>query len=148
MSELGIDVSKEGTRSMGLSKLKASWNERREVKRIANGDSSWGADSGKAEESRILEYLDRKLSKENNTVNIQLVPEWKPLLSTMPSGMNMPIDGKWKPPVLEEDELAAMRGPPDEDELNQVSSDDEDKERKPVGVFPGAAEDYERSTYY
>lgn len=149
MNELGIDVSKDGTRSKGLSKLKASWNEKREDRRIAKGDATWGADAGKAEESRILEYLDRKLTKENDTVNVQLIPEWKPLLATMPSGMVMPIDEKWKPEVLQEEELAVMRGPPD-DEGDQGDSSGDETERKgqPVGAFPGTNQDYQGTSYY
>ena len=151
INELGIDMSKDGTRSSGLNKLKTTWNEKRADRRIAKGDSSWGVDAGKAEESRILDYLDQKLTKENNTVNVQLVPEWKPLLATMPSGMVMPIDEKWKPAVLEEDDLARMRGPPEDGEgVQGDDSSDEDNEKKsrPVGAFPGTTQDYHGPSYY
>ena len=150
MNELGIDVSKDGTRSSGLNKLKVAWNEKREDRRIAKGDWSWGADAGKAEESRILDYLDKKLTKENNTINVQLVPEWKPLLATMPSGMVMPVDEKWRPAILEEDELAGMRGPPDDDEGDQGDSSEDEHEKKgqPVGAFPGTTQDYHGTSYY
>jgi hypothetical protein len=149
MAELGMDVSQDGSRAGKLNKLKASWNEKREDRRIAKGDSSWGNDAGKAEELRILEYLDKKLSKENNTVNVQVVPEWKPLLATMPSGMVMPIEEKWIPGLLEEDELAGMRGPPDgEDGADQGASSDEDKKGPAPGAFPGTPMDNRGSSYY
>ena len=150
MNELGIDVSKDGARSSGLNKLKATWNEKRADRRIAKGDADWGADAGKAEESRILDYLDKKLTKENDTVNVQLVPEWKPLLATMPSGMVMPIDERWKPAVLEEDDLASMRGPPEDGENMQGDSSDEGSEKRPqaVGAFPGTTRDYHGASYY
>lgn len=144
MNELGLDVGKDGSKSSGLGKLKASWLERREDKRIEKGGGNWGLDGGKFEEGRIVEYLDQKMNKENDTINVQLVPEWKPLLAMLPSGMNMPIDEKWKPALLEEDELAGMRAPPDDDELVAgASSDDEDGDSKePVGAFPGTQREY------
>ena len=150
MNELGIDISKDGARTSGLNKLKAAWDEKREDRKIAKGDSTWGAEGGKAEESRILDFLDKKLTKENNTVNVQLVPEWKPLLATMPSGMVLPIEERWKPASLEEDELAAMRGPPEDggDGGGDSSDDGEVKRSQPVGAFPGTSQDYQGSGYY
>ncbi|KAJ4524941.1 hypothetical protein HRR78_003088 [Exophiala dermatitidis] len=151
---LGLEVGKDGAaKSSGLGKLKASWTERREDKKIEKGSASWGMDGGKLEEARIVEYLDQKMNKENDTMNIQLVPEWKPLLATLPSGMNMPIDEKWKPTVLEEDELAAMRAPPEHyDMADGGSSEDEDgSPKQPVGAFPGTHGDYGgnvTTTYY
>ncbi|ETI20169.1 hypothetical protein G647_08203 [Cladophialophora carrionii CBS 160.54] len=151
MDELGLDVAKEGTKSSGLGKLKNSWLERREDKRIEKGSTNWGLDGGKLEEARIVEYLAKKFNKENDTISNQLVPEWKPLLATLPSGMNMPIDERWKPALVEEDELASMRAPPDEDDLAAAnSSDDEaDMAKEPVGAFPGTQRDYGgRATSY
>lgn len=147
--ELGLEASKDGggsKHSSGFGKMKATFLERREDKRIAQGSANWGLDGGKFEEARIVDYLDRKFTKENDTISNQLIPEWKPLLATLPSGMNMPIDEKWKPPSLEEDELASMRAPPDEDEVLQGSSEDEDGVAKePVGAFPGTQGDYARA---
>ncbi len=150
MNELGVDVSKEGIRSKGLNKLKTSWNERREDRRITKGDSSWGADAGKVEESRILDYLDKKLTKENATINVQLIPEWKPLLATVPSGMVLPIEEKWKLEVLEEDELARMRGPLEDGEGAQDdSSDDENtKWSHSIGASPATTQDHHGKSYY
>lgn len=148
MNELGIELSKDGSRSGGFSKLKASWNERREDRKITKGNS-WGADGGKAEESRILEYLDQKLTKENDAVNVQLIPDWKPLLATMPSGMNMPIDEKWKMLVLQDSELAAMRAPPDGSYQDDGSSSEENEERRQMaGAFPGSEREYDAASYY
>ncbi|RMZ77824.1 hypothetical protein DV737_g4123, partial [Chaetothyriales sp. CBS 132003] len=142
MHELGIDVSEDRARATGLKKLIASWN-----KRLAKGDSGWGADGGKAEEGVILDFLDGKLSKQNDTVNVQPVPDWRPLLSMMPTGMLIDITEKWRPTALSEDELIVMRSPPDIDHVEQESSDEE-KEHRPAGAFPGTNEDYGRSTYY
>lgn len=151
LNELGIDVSKDGAKSSGLGRLKSSWNERREDKKIEKGSNNWGLDGGKLEEGRIVEYLNERMTKENDTINVQLVPEWKPLLAMLPSGMNMPIDEKWRPTTLEEPELAAMRAPPDDDDLvDAASTDEEDGDGQPVGAFPGTHGDYGKSgtTYY
>lgn len=158
MSELGLEVGKDGAKSFGFGKLKASWMERREDKRIEKGSANWGLDGGRLEEGRIVEYLDHKLTKENDTMNVQLIPEWKPLLATLPSGMNMPIEQTWRPLVLEEDELAVMRAAPEDDELapaggaaaDGASSDDDEERaggrsgvsRNPVGAFPGTHREY------
>ncbi|KIX05231.1 uncharacterized protein Z518_06103 [Rhinocladiella mackenziei CBS 650.93] len=152
MNELGLEVGKDGSKSSGMGKLKVSWMERREDKRIEKGSANWGLDGGKLEEGRIVEYLDQKMNKENDTINVQLIPEWKPLLAMLPSGMNMPIDEKWKSNLLEEDELAAMRAPPEDDNLGDgISTDEEDGNGKqPVGAFPGTHRDYGRdgASYY
>lgn len=169
-SELGLDPPSSSTNSSsggskdtssrakanigsGLSKLKSSWHERKEDKRIEKGSARWGSDGGKAEETRILEFLERKFTKANNTINIQLVPEWRPLLATLPSGMNMPIDEKWRPALLSEEELTQMRAPPESDDLGggENSSGEEDEGvngREPVGAFPGTHDEYSKTSYY
>lgn len=157
LNELGAEITtaKDGTSSKsssGLSKLKASWNERREDRRIEKGSARWGADAGKAEELRILEYLQRKFVKSNDTVHFQRVPDYRPLVGMLPSSINMPMgDEKWKVPVLGEDELVVMRAPPDGDEMDRDSSGEEDGfevgAKRPVGAFPGTDGDG-RGSYY
>lgn len=161
LAELGAEVNvKEAAggsssgKSSGLSKLKASWNERREDRKIEKGSSRWGSDAGKAEELRILEYLLKKLVKTNDAVHFQKVPEYKSLLGMLPSGMNMPMgDPKWEVPVLSEEDLVQMRAPPDVDEMDQDSSGDEDEydsnmnSKRPVGAFPGTDGEYKTSYY-
>lgn len=151
LNELGTEVTPTGSKST-FSKLKTSYSERKEDKRIAKGDGAWGSDGGKSEESRILEFLGKKFTMENDAINVQIVPEWKPLLALMPSAMVFPIDEKWKADTLAEAELAAMRALPDVDDLEQgpESSDDEQdgKVRRPAGAFPGTDDDYGRKTYY
>lgn len=154
LSELGLEVNiKEGSgKTSGFSKLKASWNERKEDKRIGKGSARWGADAGKAEEARILEFLEKKLTKTNDSVFHHTVPEYKTLLGTLPGGMNMPLgDEKWIPPVLSEDELVQMRAPPEFDAMEQDSSGDEDEDNfsqsRPAGAFPGTNDQYKVSYY-
>lgn len=163
LNELGAEITttKDGAGSSskpgGLSKLKASWNERREDRRIEKGSSRWGSDAGKAEELRILEYLQRKFVKSNDTVHFQKVPAYKSLVGGLPSGINMPIgDEKWRGMVLGEDELVQMRGLPDGDEMDRDSSGDEEDgaggygmtPKRPVGAFPGTDEEYSKASYY
>lgn len=154
LNELGLEIEiKAGNgKTSGLSKLKASWNERKEDKKIGKGSSRWGSDAGKAEEARILEYLEKRLCKSNDNVHFQKIPEYKPLLGMLPTGMNMPLgDEKWKPPLLTEDELVLMRAPPERDDMDKNSSGDEDQfdvnSQGPAGAFPGTHAEYKESYY-
>lgn len=76
LQELGVDISDKGKRSsgggLGLSKLKKGFKERREDKRVDGDGSAWGADAGRLEETRILELLDAKWSKVNDTVSVEV----------------------------------------------------------------------------
>ena len=154
LNELGLEISSSSGKQSTFSKLKSSYSDRREDKRLARGTSSstWGADGGKSEEGRILEFLLQKYTKENDLMNVQLVPEWKPLLATMPGAMNFPVEEKWRVFTLEEDDLARMRALPDEVGLGAESSSDEDgtgKERRPTpGAFPGSEAEHGRGSYY
>lgn len=156
LAELGLEINmKDGnSKASGLSKFKASWQERKEEKRIEKGSARWGTDAGKSEEARILEYLEKRLIKSNNTVHFQKVPEHKPLLNTLPGGMNMPLGGeKWQPPTLSEDELVQMRAPPDTDATDRDSSGDENEDYHdsrgpgPAGAIPGTQGEYKVSYY-
>jgi hypothetical protein len=86
MAELGMESSKQSSSGLGLGKLKSEWKERREYRRLEKGKADWGLDAGKAEEGRVLEWLERKWTKMNDTMNVQLVPDWRPLVAAMPSG--------------------------------------------------------------
>lgn len=67
--ELGFSppAAEEGKKASGFSKLKHSWAEKREDKRVAAG-GAWGADAGKFEEGRVVEMLLAKWEKMNDTV--------------------------------------------------------------------------------
>ena len=57
MSEFGIDIAKDGSRSSGLSKLKATWNEKREDRKIAKGECKLGCgcrESGGVEDIGVI----------------------------------------------------------------------------------------------
>lgn len=66
--ELGFTRSQpEGSKFQGLAKFKKDWTERREDKKIEKGED-WGRDAGRFEEARIIEILEKKWNKINDTV--------------------------------------------------------------------------------
>lgn len=67
--ELGFsDMHEGGSRMKGLAKLKKGWTERKEDRKIEKG-GQWGSDGGRFEEARIIEMLDKKWSKINDTAS-------------------------------------------------------------------------------
>ncbi|RYO77239.1 hypothetical protein DL762_009393 [Monosporascus cannonballus] len=67
LQELGIELQ-ETKKGLSLSRLKKDWSGRREDKKVEKG-TGWGADAGKGEETRVIEMLEAKWSKENDTVS-------------------------------------------------------------------------------
>lgn len=67
LQELGAEIidSKKG---LSFSRFKKDFKERREDRRVDN-ETDWGADGGKLEETRILQLLDEKWNKINDTVS-------------------------------------------------------------------------------
>ena len=151
MAELGADGGKNGARAAGLAQMKSSWSGRTGDKKSERGFETWGSDGGKIEEGRILDWLSRKLVKMNDTVNVQLVPDWKPLLATMPSGREILVTYAWIPPLLTEVELARMRAPPDHEDLkagSDSSEDESDRSMDLVGAFTVSRAQYGDSANY
>jgi hypothetical protein len=71
--ELGLTFKDEGKRGLGFSKFKKDWLEKREDKKIEKG-THWGADAGRLEEGRVLEMLEEKWVKMNDTVSTLVLP--------------------------------------------------------------------------
>jgi hypothetical protein len=67
MHELGYSLKEEGKLGLSFSRLKKEWTEKREDRKVEMG-VAWGADAGRAEEGRVLEMLDKKWTKMNDTV--------------------------------------------------------------------------------
>lgn len=65
--QLGFANHDEGPKMKGLAKFKKDWTERREDKRIEKG-GEWGSDAGRLEELRVIEMLEQKWTKMNDTV--------------------------------------------------------------------------------
>jgi hypothetical protein len=116
-------------------------------------------------EIAILTHLHTSLTKELNTINIQLVPDWRSLTATLPSAMVLPVDEKWsfEDMVLSEAEIAGMRGSVDiEAELGDVGGDSSEEETDGLkreidgvsrrlggmGVGNGGGRDGKGSNYY
>jgi hypothetical protein len=150
----GAQTNSSSNKRTGLRGLKQSWQERREDKRVEKG-GEWGLDGGRLEECRVVEMLDAKWDRENSAVNVQLVPDFEPLLAQqMPSGREYHVPEPWSPPVLDAGTLMQMRAPLDPGERafkgEEDDSGDEDgyggvTAGEPVGAFPGTAGDYGRS---
>ncbi|KAK4230570.1 hypothetical protein QBC38DRAFT_469093 [Podospora fimiseda] len=151
LQELGVERKAEQKSKGGLKGLKKEWTERREDKKIERG-LDWGADAGKLEETRVIEMLEAKWSKQNDTIMTQAIPPIGPLLAQMPSGREIHSIKPYQPPQLEPDVLEAMRAPPDrsDDSGDYPSSDEETAVEPPVGAFPGTHGDYRTGTpnYY
>ncbi|OTA93665.1 hypothetical protein M434DRAFT_72882 [Hypoxylon sp. CO27-5] len=144
LQELGIEP-KETKKGLSLGRMKKDWSERREDKKVEKG-TNWGADAGKLEETRVIEMLEAKWSKINDTMLTQAIPAPGTLLATLPSGRDIHTIKPYQLPELGRESLEAMRAPPDRsDDFDdeQPSSDDERTVvATPVGAFPGTQDEY------
>ncbi|KAK1142122.1 hypothetical protein N8T08_008206 [Aspergillus melleus] len=159
--------SGEGGKSRGLSKLKQGWMERREERRmekdaggrsaekIEKGDLGPGDHAGREEEGRVIEMLEVKWVRMNDTINTQLIPPSADLLANLPSGRDIhSAPAPYKLPSLDEDRLAGMRAPPAEDDFapgSDVEDSEEDSPREnPHSYTPGGLPERSESTstYY
>ncbi|KAL9607774.1 MAG: hypothetical protein Q9167_007343 [Letrouitia subvulpina] len=134
--ELGFaSGSAGGSFSKGISKWKKDFAEKREDKKIEkSGD--WGNDAGRFEEGRVIEMLEKKWNKINDTV-----PPVEPLLASMPLGRDVHQTKEYEPPALDADILERMRAPPDEDGANSLVGDDSSGDEAPPrnnNNLPGA----------
>ncbi len=68
LQELGMAPA-ESKKGLSLGKLKRGWTEKREDRKVERG-SSWGADGGKLEEARVIEMLEAKWTRQNDTVSV------------------------------------------------------------------------------
>ncbi|KAJ9195586.1 hypothetical protein DTO164E3_6662 [Paecilomyces variotii] len=151
----------------GLARLKREWAERREEKKMEKEAGSGntgekgalepGDDAGREEEGRVIDMLETKWVKMNDTANTQLIPAATGLLSNLPSGRDIHSPpAPYTPPALDEDDLVRMRAPPEEDEVFSDNDPDSDDETNPAGgkdtpgAFPGsrALSRAESTAYY
>lgn len=71
LQELGVESPGDSKKSgFRLGKLAKEWTEKREDRKVEKG-TSWGADAGRLDEMRVIEMLDAKWSKQNDTVGFQ-----------------------------------------------------------------------------
>lgn len=157
MGELGLASSAVGgsgggedskKRGLGFARLKSSFSEKKEERRVQKG-ADWGGDAGRAEEARVIAALEAKWTKQNDTVNTQLVPEAGPLVAAMPSGREIYTVSAWAPPVLDAGTLQRMKAPPEEGgEVGSSDSEGEERDNVVVGAFPASGKDYGSSGAY
>ncbi|EFQ35250.1 pH-response regulator protein palC [Colletotrichum graminicola] len=151
LQELGVE-SKYSNKSSGFGRFKKEWSEKREERKVEKG-TTWGADGGKGEETRVIEFLEGKWHKLNDTMNVQTIPPIGPLLAQMPSGRAMHTLKPYQPPILDRSILEAMRAPPErsDDYGDSLSSEDEAKGHSgPPGGYPESRPEYRSgsTSYY
>ncbi|KAI1811430.1 pH-response regulator protein palC [Poronia punctata] len=142
LQELGIE-SKEARKGLSLSRMKKDWSEKREDRKIEKG-TNWGTDAGRLEETRVIEVLEAKWTKVNDTVLTQPIPSTATLLSSLPSGRDMHTIKPYQPPQLSRQALESMRALPDrpDDCADQLSSDDDERAATLVGAYPSSDGNY------
>ncbi|ODH13969.1 hypothetical protein ACO22_06766 [Paracoccidioides brasiliensis] len=128
----------------GFLKLRRGWEERKEERRIEKEAASsrggemereaemdWGDDAGREEEGRVLDMLEAKWVKMNDTVNTQLIPPSSSYLASLPSGRDIHANpAAYSPPQLDTGQLVRMRVPPDTpDSLDDLDSSGEEADR-------------------
>ncbi|KAK4129548.1 hypothetical protein N657DRAFT_82963 [Parathielavia appendiculata] len=142
LAELGVErKGEDGHRERGgFRGLRKEWSERREDKKVERG-RDWGADGGRLEETRVIEMLEAKWTKQNDTMLTQPIPPTTSLLAQMPSGREIHTIKPFHPPMLSPDVLEAMRAPPDRaDEVDDYPTSDEETTVGSVpGAFPGSS---------
>ncbi|KAL4799910.1 pH-response regulator protein palC [Aspergillus venezuelensis] len=153
----------EPTKSRGFSKLKQGFKERREERRMEKGAGAAGErlekgelgpgdNAGREEEVRVLEMLETKWVRMNDTINTHLIPSSADYVATLPSGRDvLPPQPPYTPPSLDEEHLARMRASPTELELSPGSDiEDSDVESPEAGeaAAPGAFPERTDSAYY
>ncbi|KAI2613685.1 uncharacterized protein GGS25DRAFT_516551 [Hypoxylon fragiforme] len=138
LQELGIEVKEGKKGGLSLSRIKKDWSEKREDRKVERG-TNWGADAGKMEETRVIEMLDAKWTKVNDTMLTQAIPSPGTLLATLPSGRDMHSIKPYQIPELGRELLEAMRAPPDhsDDFGGEGLSSDDDGERTAVATSIG-----------
>lgn len=92
-----------------VDKLRRGLSERKEARHLAAADGSWGLDAGRAEEVKVLEALDEKWRKLNDSVMFQTLPEIGELNKRIPSGREIHSLKSWEAPRLGGDELRALK---------------------------------------
>ncbi|KLJ09606.1 hypothetical protein EMPG_14980 [Blastomyces silverae] len=158
----GVDAEMAGKTGEGIAWLRAGrgvlgfrgtgWSERREERKIEKEAASsssrgeelereaemdWGDDAGREEEGRVLDMLEAKWVKMNDTINTQLIPSSSSYLANLPSGRDIhSTPAAYCPPQLDTEQLVRMRAPPDTHESFDVadSSDEEAEDRGVAGT--------------
>ncbi|SZF04341.1 unnamed protein product [Blumeria hordei] len=132
----------------GIGRIKRDWDGKREDRRMEK-DTQWGADAGKIDERRVLDMLEKKWTKTNDTINVQKIPAIGPLISSMPSGREIHSIKLYCPPKIETSELVALKAVPSHDGFEAPESPDEQDGHTVDGAPLGINADYSgRGSYF
>ncbi|KAE8168063.1 hypothetical protein BDV40DRAFT_131380 [Aspergillus tamarii] len=155
---LGVRVEKQETeaKSRGFSRLKQGWMERREERkmekdagRMEKGELGPGDNAGREEEGRVIEMLETKWVRMNDTINTQLIPPSADLVANLPSGRDIhSAPGAYRLQALDDEELVRMRAPPVVDEFGPGSDDDSEEESGLTRDTPSTVPERTDSAYY
>ncbi|KAI9783888.1 MAG: hypothetical protein M1816_001140 [Peltula sp. TS41687] len=86
------------------------WRTKRKLETGDRNEAGSGRDAGWSEEVRIVEMLEAKWNKVNDTIHAQLIPDWKSLLATLPSGREICAVPRFELPVLDAEVMRRLRG--------------------------------------
>ncbi|KAF3481838.1 pH-signaling protein PalC [Arthroderma uncinatum] len=126
----------------GFSRLKKEWSERREEKKIEKEamssskggdletDIDYGDDAGRDEEGRVIDMLEKKWVRMNDTIMTQLIPSSASYISNLPLGRDIHAQpALYAPPTLDPGQLERLRAPldPTDDDAEVESSEDEEE---------------------
>lgn len=92
-----------------VDRLRWGLSERKEARHLAAADGSWGLDAGRAEEVKVLEALEEKWRKLNDSVMFQTLPDMGELNKRIPSGREINNLRDWEAPRLTSDEMRALK---------------------------------------
>jgi hypothetical protein len=74
--ELGLaPLEQDASKRKGWKGIKQTFAEKREDRKVEKGSDDWGLDAGKLEEARVLEWLEVKWVKLNDTVSGLYLPQ-------------------------------------------------------------------------
>ncbi|KAF3158649.1 hypothetical protein TWF751_001368 [Orbilia oligospora] len=143
---LGMVVGGDGDKGKlgrGLDMLKKAREEKKMEK--VPMEALLGSDAGRMEEAMVLNELERKWRRINDSVNFHAIPSTSSLLAKLPTGRFMfPENQTWTPPKLSSSELSQLQiQAPNGGEPDWVGADDSDDDimgppesSMPPGGFP------------
>ncbi|KAK6519566.1 hypothetical protein TWF281_003391 [Arthrobotrys megalospora] len=151
---LGMVVGGEGDKGKlgrGLDMLKKAREERKMEK--APMEALLGPDAGKMEEAMVLNELERRWRRINDSVNFHKVEPTSSLLAMLPTGRPVfPENQTWTPPKLSSSELLQLQTQaPNGGEIDWTGvddSDDDDIDARGEGSMPPGGFPRSQSTGY
>ncbi|KAF3911804.1 hypothetical protein AA313_de0207568 [Arthrobotrys entomopaga] len=140
----------KGKFSRGLDKLKKAREERKIEKSLPEGLIAH--DAGRMEEAMVLNELEKKWRRINDSVNFENIPPTSSLISMLPRGRPIFAENQvWTPPKLSSSELVQLQNQaPNDGETDWLRADDSDDDIAPVAEssVPGGFPRSQSTGYY